>query len=316
MILVSQEVNHHMVSVAFVVIHAPDFDPLTCFNHEGGTFFEALTIGDGDTTQLPIAPGHAIIHKTTERHAGAPTTSGIRDILVIFLTARRPTNAKADENTWRIERAMRMQSIAMGLERKKRILALQIASTNDPTNSEVFYWLGVHLIQGDMTDQSDERWEELRNGVELLMHSISLNPANARAHYHLGMAISTRHTYAMRTKRAHLLPPAKEAAESLINAFESAINLETKCDKAGCKNGINVPAAFLALGDFMARLKNFDKAVAYLRQVEICIEKYGETDNEWADSMRQEVSDMLEYCKRESPANHEASVKSEVSLPR
>ena len=77
-----------------------------------------------------------------------------------------------------------------------------------------------------------------------------------------------------------------------------------------------MPAAFLALGDFMARLKNFDKAVAYLRQVEICIEKYGETDNEWADSMRQEVSDMLEYCKRESPANQEASVRSEVSLPR
>lgn len=270
----------------------------------GGTFFEALTLQEN--IQRPISPGHAIIHKTSQRHAGAPTTSGVRDILVIFLTAQRPRNAGDDDNIWKIERAMRLQSIAVGLEREKRIRALQLASDNDPTNSEVPYWLGVHLIQGDMNDVSDERWEEICTGLESLMHSISLNPADARAHYHLGMAISTRHKYAIRTRRTHLLPPAQEAAESLIHTFETAISLEKKCDKAGCKNGINLAAALFSLGDFMARLKNFDMAISYLNRVEGSIESSGDTDKEWAYSIRQEVSSMLDFCKREASAKIEA----------
>ena len=135
---------------------------------------------------------------------------------------------------------MRLQSIGKELDRDKLIPSLCLARDNDPTNSEVPYWLGVHLFQGDMNDESDERWAELSQGVESLKVSTLLNPADARAHYHLGMAISTRHKYAMRTKRAHLLPPAKEAGESVIDALETAIRLERKCAEAGCENGINL----------------------------------------------------------------------------
>jgi len=274
----------------------------------GGTFLEALTVGNGDHVQRPIAPGHAIIHKTTQRHAGAPTTSGVRDILVIFLTARRPEMANNDEITWGIERAMRLQSIGKELQRDKLIPSLRLARQNDPTNSEVPYWLGVHLIQGDMNDPSDERWEEICEGVESLSMSTLLNPADARAHYHLGMALSARHKYAMRTKRAHLLPSAKEAAESLIKAFETAISLEGKCVQAGCENGINLAAAFLALGDFMGRLKNFDKAIYYLNQVEDTLGQAGDMDKTWAHAMLQEVNSMLDYCKDESAKKNEASL--------
>ncbi|KAL7543635.1 hypothetical protein ACHAXR_012933 [Thalassiosira sp. AJA248-18] len=273
----------------------------------GGTFMEALTTVDQfDNIQLPIAPGHAIVHKTTQRHAGAPTTSGVRDILVIFLTARRPESTESDENTWRIERAMRLQSIAK-MHRDKLIPALQLARSNDPANSEVPYWLGVHLIQGDIYDPKDVRWEEICQGVDSLKLSTVLNPADARAHYHHGMGISTRHKYAMRTKRAHLLPPAKEAAEDLINALESAIRLEGECEKAGCSNGLNLAAAYLALGDFMARLKSFDRAITYLNQVEGSI-RSGDIDKNWSQSILQEVSGMLEYCQKESAKKSEASI--------
>ena len=276
----------------------------------GGTFLEALTVGDGEHTQRPIAPGHAIVHKTTQRHAGAPTTSGVRDILVIFLTARRPLDVENDANTWNVERAMRLQSIAkeeLKLAREKLLPSLQLARENDPVNSEVLYWLGVHLIQGDMNDPSDARWEEICRGVELLQASALLNPADARAHYHLGMGISTRHKYAMRTKRAHLLPPPKEAAESLVEAFETAIELERKCENAGCQNEINCAAAFLALGDFMARLKSFDKAIPYLNQVETTIREAGDIGENWAHNMLQEVDSMLSYCETESAKKKEKS---------
>lgn len=167
-------------------------------------------------------------------------------------------------------------------------------------NSEMSYWLGVHLMQGDSDNPSDERWEEIRRGVEALEAAIELNPADARAHYHLGMAISARHKYAMRTKRAHLLPPAADAAGRIIEAFEEASRLESKCAQAGCKNGINIAAGYLSLGDFMARLRSFEKAIKYLSQVEITLGNAGQLDEPWARGMLEEMQRVKTYCESES----------------
>lgn len=239
----------------------------------------------------------------------APTTSGIRDILVIFLTARQPEEADNVENTWRIERAMRLQSIAKELRSRSQLIScLEIARENDPTNSEMSYWLGVHLLQGSMADPSDERWEEICRGVEIFKSATLLNPADARAHYHHGMAIAARHKYAMRTRKAHLLPPPDEVAASMIDTFETAIRLERKCGDAGCKNGINLAAGYLNLADFMARLKNFDKAIDYLNEVPNSINEAGDSEESWAISMLQEASSMMEYCKNESAKLRESAV--------
>jgi len=266
----------------------------------GGTFFEGLAEDDNmSCIQRPVSPGHAILHHTTARHAGAPTTGGIRDILVIFLTARHPQDRSRAENTYRIERPMRLQTIAKQLPREKLIPCLVLARENDPKNSEMSYWLGVHLLQGDSSDESDDRWKEICRGVENLESATKLSPTDARAHYHLGMAIATRHKYAMRTRRAHLLPPAAEAAASLIAAFESAVRLEKRCERAGCKNGINVAAAYLSLGDFMTRLKNYSKALEYLCQVESAIKDAGDIEENWATSMLDEVSAITDFCRAE-----------------
>jgi tetratricopeptide (TPR) repeat protein len=267
----------------------------------GGTFLEALTIGDDETVRRPVAPGHALLHRTTQRHAGAPTTSGIRDILVIFLTARRPEIPLHNEFTYGIETAMRLQTMAKELQsRADLIRTIDLARSYDPMNSEMSYWLGVHLMQGDSDNPSDERWEEVCRGVEALEAAIELNPADARAHYHLGMAISARHKYAMRTKRAHLLPPAADAAGRIIEAFEEASRLESKCEHAGCKNGINIAAGYLSLGDFMARLRSFEKAIKYLSQVEITLGNAGQLDEPWARGMLEEMQRVKTYCESES----------------
>ncbi len=235
----------------------------------------------------------------------APTTSGIRDILVIFLTARKSEEVGNDQSkSWRIERAMRLQSVAKELPTRDLLIpCLEIARSNDPENSEMSYWLGVHLLQGDMNDPSDERWNEICYGLDVLKNATILNPADARAHYHHGMAISARHKYAMRTQRAHLLPPADEAANSMINAFETAIRLERKCTEAGCKNGINLAAGYLTLADFMARLKSFEKAIMYLGRIEGMINEAGDREEHWATSMLQQVSSMMEFCMAESAKN-------------
>lgn len=191
---------------------------------------------------------------------------------------------------------MRLTPLAKELTRDELIPCLKLAASNDPTSHALPYALGVHLTQeGDMNDPSDERWEEICQGVESFERSIALNPADARAHYCLGMALSERHKYAMRTRRMHLLPPPQEAAESLINALETAIRLEMKCDEAGCSNGFNLADTYLTLGDFVLRLNNFELARTYLNQVEECIKRDGETNEDWAHSMLQQVSAMLDY---------------------
>lgn len=207
---------------------------------------------------------------------------------------------------------MRLQTIAKELPRDQLVPCLQLARTNDPSNGELSFWLGIHLIQGDMNDQSDERWDGICDGVESLKLSTLLNPADARAHYHFGMGLSTRHKYAMRSKRAHLLPPAKEAAESLINALETAVRLERKCEEAGCMNGINLAAAYLALGDFMCRLNSSDKAIPYLNQVEESLIRSGDLDKDWAHAMLQEASSMMAYCENQLSKKNDASSSSLV----
>ena len=276
-----------------------DDDPVNGFTG-GGTFIEALAIGDDETVRRPVAPGHALLHRTTLRHAGAPTTSGIRDILVIFLTARRPETPINNEYTYGIETGMRLQAMAKELPRDQCIRGLDLARSFDPKNSEMSYWLGVHLLQGDPDDPTNKRWEEICRGIETLEASTELNPADARAHYHLGMAISTRHKYAMRTKRAHLLPPAADSANRMIEVFEEAIRLEKRCEEAGCKNDLNVAASYLTLGEFMARLHNFDKAVEYLSQVESTLGNAGELDKPWAEGFLTEMSRMMAYCETEN----------------
>ncbi len=60
----------------------------------------------------------------------------------------------------------------------------------------------------------------------------------------------------------------------------------------------------------MARLKSFDKAIPYLNQVEEAIERAGDLDKTWSSSMLEEVSSVLDFCKREEAKKQEASLVS------
>ena len=54
----------------------------------GGTFFENQLLMEGSAEPLkPIDVGYCLAHSASERHAGAGTTNGVRDILVIFVSA-------------------------------------------------------------------------------------------------------------------------------------------------------------------------------------------------------------------------------------
>jgi hypothetical protein len=46
----------------------------------------------------PISVGHCLAHYSSERHAGAATYTGVRDIMVLFITAKCTSGSKADFN--------------------------------------------------------------------------------------------------------------------------------------------------------------------------------------------------------------------------
>ena len=129
--------------------------------------------------------------------------------------------------------------------------------------------------------------------------SAAYSPSDARTYYHLGMALAARHKFAMRERLAHLLPPPAVVAEEIERAFCMAIRLESQCAAAGCKNGFNVAAAYLSLGEFMARLRNFKKGAEYLERVEDIVVSNGEEGEVWARPMLEEVSSILAYCRGE-----------------
>ena len=56
---------------------------------------------DGDPLPVPLKPigaGHAVAHLSNERHAGVATTGGVRDILVLFLTATKKSSIPHNNN--------------------------------------------------------------------------------------------------------------------------------------------------------------------------------------------------------------------------
>ena len=57
----------------------------------GGTFFENQLLQPKSTSAIqpmkPSGAGYCLAHSASERHAGAGTTSGVRDILVLFVSA-------------------------------------------------------------------------------------------------------------------------------------------------------------------------------------------------------------------------------------
>jgi len=72
-----------LVSVNIMLNSADDFEG-------GGTFFENQLLGPTAEHIKPLRPsgvGYCLAHSASERHAGAGTTTGVRDILVLFVSA-------------------------------------------------------------------------------------------------------------------------------------------------------------------------------------------------------------------------------------
>lgn len=100
---------------------------------------------DQKSLQVPLplkpmgGPGHALLHHSSDRHAGASTRRGVRDILVFFLTASK-SDLSLDESQYPptplLEQAARLKSTA----RPQCEECLVRSNQDDDDSSNAYFW--------------------------------------------------------------------------------------------------------------------------------------------------------------------------------
>jgi len=144
----------------------------------GGTFFESLATNL--PIRLPKGTGYAIGHSSEERHAGAPTKHGIREILVIFLTTRpRHKNQRAPAQEQRARLKGMLQSWS---DVANRIECLREAYHQMAFDGEMHLYLAHDLIQVGLMDEA----------MSHLFQARQLSPFDARAQFHLAQCLSKK----------------------------------------------------------------------------------------------------------------------------
>ena len=218
----------------------------------GGTFLERLISNDygNDVIQRPCGAGHALIHSSTERHAGAPTTGGIRDILVFFLTTRQGSKATG------IERGHRLKALINKSPIHVRMNCLKMAIEENPFDGEAFMWLGFYGMCGNgMNSSSIERLNELNASIENLKKAASLSPCCSRVRYFLGKALDARVKLCAEVSVDQEFD-AKREKEDAIKQFERCLDIEAEYKRAGCTNDIDEAGVLLRIGDLKQQLGN------------------------------------------------------------
>jgi tetratricopeptide (TPR) repeat protein len=164
----------------------------------GGTFFEAL-LSHPQPIQNPRGVGNAMLHDSWQRHGGAGTTAGVRDIWVLFVTTRQ--THPQDVST-------RLKIQARLAEAEEREQLLKLALQMMPTDGEAWHHLGLTL-----------RRKTPDMALQCLRRAILHTPNDATLYNNLGLVLEQWHS--------------TDSNASLV-AFERSLELHRKCLEFGC----------------------------------------------------------------------------------
>jgi hypothetical protein len=192
----------------------------------GGTFLENQLRGKiaekGLAEDVPsplqsIGAGHAVAHLSNQRHAGVGTTEGVRDILVLFLTASRKSsvlhnfNEKSINVTPDMERAARLKTNARSnslrcdtLEESilVRMMHHRLAIQFAPADEEAWHYLGMTLLEYAKTKKETQKALEIaRLSISCLNQAFAINPCDGRLCNNLGLAHETLLAYTTATTK-------------------------------------------------------------------------------------------------------------------
>ena len=280
----------------------------------GGTFFEnqlqnnELLNMDPTPTNVcaipkPLKPngvGNAIIHLSNERHAGVGTTSGVRDILVIFLTARKrvaslfPVLAQRgkglddsaiplNERAGRLKTSVGQNCSNCGSAEDLilcRILYYRLAIQHAPVDGEAWHYLGSSLYSKAKNEASSQDAIDLMKlSVFCLEYALELIPCDARLLNNLGISVQALFSY---TK--------EEKYRALIDRYyERSIWIHRLTEEIGCDVTSDLDSASLNYGLYVSNQDDFVKASRILER----FRKRGQKlDRQVVDGSR-----LLQFCE-------------------
>jgi hypothetical protein len=160
----------------------------------GGTFFEnQLLLSESAQPLKPIGVGHALLHQSSQRHAGAATLAGIRDILVVFITvpsAPKLTNARL-KTTCRDYCDNACHSAQAALECRIRHYRLAVAMV--PEDGEAEFLLGTTFMEYAFLLWNDEDITAatlyLQQAMDCFQTAAQFTPCDARVHNNWGITL-------------------------------------------------------------------------------------------------------------------------------
>ena len=313
-----------VVSVNIMLNDATEFDG-------GGTFFEeqlsryvctdATDDGDDngddydkeeDETRLPLKPsqkrGHALFHYSNRRHAGAGTTSGVRDILVMFLSASRTNyqnstsnhetadfihpielGARIKEKSKTIasssyegeNQSLSVQEVSFANNMKRTILYREAINCVE-NDGEAYHYLGTCL---DALSQSIADEEKQQVGQKLALESLQvaskLIPNDGRLFNNQGLTLGKQQ-------------PVVDDMH-IERAFERSLDIHLRCKAVSCDVQTNLESTALNYGLFLSNRDRWEDAVEVLD----FIDYFGPYEDAMLEKLRSDAYRLREFCARQ-----------------
>ena len=281
-----------LVSVNIMLNDASEFEG-------GGTFFENLQKHvEGALDPLrPRGVGHCLLHSSLERHAGANTRSGVRDVMVIFVSAQGPPSANGRPTTPNLlKSSLLKQCMAESATPFWRDCSLpylcslchnRLAIEIVPTDGEAFQYLGNALVacaeqfhgQDDPKSLSILSW-----ACQSYERAIQYAPNDGRAYNNLGLAY-------IQLRDRSPLPPVNDAMIDRVFAQGQAVldqQYTAGCDVTHDRNAIR-----LNYGLFLANQDDWPRAYSTLASVA------EQTSTDETNSIILNAQKLCQMCQRE-----------------
>ena len=260
----------------------------------GGTFFENQLLSSStlwDNTQLksgqflegplrPLGAGHALAHFSSDRHAGAATFQGVRDILVIFIAAVETvqkdgikySGAPKWEQSARLKTTARsfcQQCFGSGQvndtkdELLCRIQHLRLATDAVPTDGEAWHYLGMALMEYTDIDKP-----VLDLAITCFEEALKHTPCDARLYNNIGLAWEKKLAQLRSSNNSGNDSELRYTHDKIKSAYEKAVAINSICSTVGCDVAPDLERACLNFGLYLSYQDEYRGAVQVLQRIE------------------------------------------------
>lgn len=255
----------------------------------GGTFFEEQLLPticcqerSGKLLQplKPIGVGQALGHLSSNRHAGAATTRGVRDIMVIFLSAKQINESNIWVGAPKQEVTARLKSKARELAKScnseeegilHRIISHRLAIENVPYDGEAWHYLGMAYRDYVLRTQTKTKGKHDKNVraislcISCLKYAVNLTPCDGRLSNNLGLSLETLHEFSNNkgdTGTDFVIHPLEVQTE-IINYYERS-RLIHDISKTFCDVQFDSDMTCLNEGLYLSKQDRFNDATEVL----------------------------------------------------